>query len=348
MPKYTVTQNMGASLRNLRISKKVKAIEVAKAINKTGAYISKLENGVLNYIQQTDLFNIIDFLSQTEEEKQQSLSLLLHDTTMLFTKEESENEEWKLNLDYFYRKFPIPTEYQKFVIDKMKELSISIEELVSYANSNFDLYNNELFTKDLLDNAEKNYWYFNNGNSFLVVQLVCDDIKHVLYDKNISTNYSMLKCLLISIFRIEGYNHDEAYSKAHEILVNMNIQTLSEKEEIMDSYEKINEMHTILDQRNNENLPEPDRKLLTNLYEFTQQINMFAQIYDVNYSNKKIAMLLDNLKEDPILLMGLIGIDLKPLKNCDIQIKKEFLRALTDLISNYSVKKPESQLQDLL
>lgn len=342
MPKYIVTHNMGASLRNLRTKQNIKAIDIAKAINKTGAYISKLEKGVLNTIEQNDLFTIIDVLSQNEEDANNVLSLLLQDTTMQFSKEEAENEEWKLNLDYFYRKIPIPQEYKEFVITKISQLNITIDELVCYINSNFDLYNNSDLPKDLLDNAEKNHWYFNDGKSFIVVQLTSEDINRILYTNNIVTNYSMLKCILISLFRIEKIPRNKAYQEAHNILTSMKIQTLSEKEDIMNSYEKANEMHSILDQRENENLPESDRKLLSTLYEFTQQINSFAQLYDIDYSNKKLSVLVDNLKNDPILLMGFIGVDLAPLKDIDFKIKKEFVSAVKDLIDEFSIKKNHS------
>lgn len=348
MPKYIVTKNMGASLRNLRTKRNIKAIDIAKSINKTGAYISKLENGVLNTIEQKDLFNIIDTLCKDKDEKNEAISLLLNDTTMEFSKEESENEEWKLNLDFFYRQLPIPEEYKKFVIDKISNLNISLDELVTYINSNFDLYGDPTFPDDLLNNAEKNHWYFNNGHSFILVEMTVEDVKDVLYRENITTNYSMLKCLLISLFRIEKFSKKEAYLEADKILTNLEIQTLSEKEEIMNTYDKANEMHSILDQRNNKNLPTADRKLLTSLYEFTQQIHSFAQIYDIDYANKKLSTLITNFTNDPVLLMGFIGIDLNDLKDCDLQIKKEFVNAIKDLIAEYSIKKPDTNISELI
>lgn len=348
MPKFVVTQNMGAALRNLRQKRNIKAIDVAKSIDKTGAYISKLEKGILNTIERDDFLNIVKTLSKNENEFNEAIELLLKDTSMEFSKEEADNEEWKMNVDLFYRKFSIPQEYLSIVRKKITDLNISIPELVSYINANSDLYSNEKFDKTLLDSSDKNRWIFNNGNSFIVVEVTEDDLESVIYKDGVATNYSMLLCILVSLFRLEKYSHDEAYKEAHKILSDLKIQTLTEKEAIMKAYDKKNEMHTVLDQRENSELPEEDRKLLTFLYSFTKRVNSFAQMHDVEYVNKRMSTMTDNLKNDPILFMGYIGINLEKLKDCDFQIKKEFVKAVKDLVEEYSVKQPIEKKEELI
>lgn len=348
MPKFVVTQNMGAALKNLRQRRNIKAVDVAKSINKTGAYISKLEKGVLNTIEKDDFLHIIKALSKNENEYNEAIDLLLTDTSMEFSKEESDNEEWKMNMDLFYRKLYIPPEYLSIVNEKIQKLNISITELVAYINANYDLYDCGEFDKAMLDAAEKNRWIFNNGKSFIVVEVTEEDLETVLYTDKVATNYSMLMCILVSLLRLEKLSHNDAYEEAHRILSSLQIQTLSEKESIMQAYDKKNEMHSILDQRENNALPEADRKLLTNLYDFTRQINYFAQMHDIEYTNERMSTLIDNLKVDPILFMGYIGIDLNKLKDCDFKIKKQFVHAIRDLVEEYSIKKPSEEKQELI
>ncbi|WP_418752459.1 helix-turn-helix domain-containing protein [Frisingicoccus sp.] len=347
MPKFNVTQNMGAALRNLRIRQNVKAIDVAKAINKTGAYISKLEKGTLNTISEEDLITIINTLSTTQEDFYKNIELLLSDTSMEYSEEESQNEEWKLNLELFYQRFSVPEEYITIAKKKMNELSISIKELTDYINSNFDLYNDERLSKEDLDNAEKNHWYFNNGTSFIVVHMDESDIYKVLNGKDISTNYSMLLCILVSLLRLEKTPYNEAYSIARKTLADLKILTLSEKEAIMQAYDQRDKMHSIIDQRNNENLPEADRKLLNSLYTFIEKTNSFAQIHSINYVNERMDSMIENLTNDPILFMGYIGVDLSKLKDCDIKLKREFVNAIKELINEYSIKTPKND-QELI
>lgn len=340
MPRFIVTPEMGIALKNLRIQKNVKAIDVAKSISKTGAYISKLEKGVLNTIDENVLVNIIRNLSNSEEEFNENIKLLLTDSVLKYSKKEAENKEWRLNLDLFYRKIKVPESYHNLVKNKLNVLNVSISELTTYINSNSDLYQDEHFSNELLDQAEKNHWYFNNGDSFIVMHIEEETLEKVIFSNEISANYSILFCILMSLLRFEKLSHDDAYREAKKLLSDLKIQTLSDKEALMDSYDKLDEIHSILDQRNNTALPEEDLELLTTLYNFTNKINSFAQIQSVEYVNKKLSVMLDNLSTDPITFMGYIGVDLSKLKDCDFQIKKDFVAAIKDLIEEYSIRKP--------
>ena len=84
MPKYPVTKNMGAALRNLRQQRKVKAVDLAKSINKTGAYISKLEKGDLNLDESVKKFEegmkISKECSKILEEAEHKITILTKDS----------------------------------------------------------------------------------------------------------------------------------------------------------------------------------------------------------------------------------------------------------------------------
>lgn len=343
MPKYKVSKEMGTALRNLRLRQEKKATDIAKAIGKTGAFMSKLENGALNTIQEKDLINIIRELSEDEKSFYKNIELLLTDSSIEYSKKESEEEEWRLNLELFHQKFSVPEEYFKIVKEQMDTLNISAKELADYINSNSDLYNNDDFTKEQLDSAEKNHWYFNNGKSFIVVNIEPESIENFLNSNDkVYANYSMLLCILVSLFRLQKFSSEDAYKNAYSILDKLKIYTISEKESIMQSYEKAEKMHTILDQRDNENLPESDRKLLTSLYTFVRKTNAFAQAHSIDYVNSRMDIMVNNLTIDPIMFMGYIGINLEKMKDCDISIKRELVNTIRSLVDEYSIRKPKN------
>lgn len=348
MPKYTVTQNMGAALRNLRQARDIKAIEVAKYINKTGAYISKLEKGQLNTIEEDDLIEIIHAVSKTEDEFNEAIDLLLKDTTKIYSEEESENEEWRMNMDLFYRQIPIPNEYISLIKEKMSTLNVTVPEIVAFINANYELYDDETIPNDMIEHAEKNHWIFNNGNPFIVLDISEDIIDDVLSGKAKSANYSLFTCILLTLFRFERLSNKEAYEATNKALSDLKIFTLREKEEIMRSYDNIDNMHTILDQRDNPNLSETDRRLLNALHKFVKQIQLFSEMYNSEYSCKKIETMLENLINDPILFMGYIGIELNKLQDCDFEVKKDFVQAVKSLTDEYSIRKPKEKPQELL
>lgn len=348
MPKYTVTPNMGSALRNLRQNRNIKAIDVAKKINKTGAYISKLEKGLLNTIAEKDLIGIIRAVSNSEEEFNEAIDILFQDTTKIYSDEEIKHEEWLMNMDLFYRKIPIPPEYINLIKEKMEKSNITIKELVEYINANYELYNDETLPNEVIEHAEKNHWIFNNGRPFIVLELSEDVVSDVLTGKAKSTNYSLFACLLLTLYRFEKLSNAEAYEATNKTLAELKIFTLKEKEEILQTYDNIQNMHTILDHRENPNLSESDRKLFTSLYEFVKQIQIFSEMYDTDYSCEKIDVMLKNITNDPVLFMGYIGIDLTRLQDCDFQIKKDFVNAIKALVDEYSVREPKEKIQELI
>ncbi|MCR5836914.1 MAG: helix-turn-helix transcriptional regulator [Lachnospiraceae bacterium] len=335
MPRYTVTNQMSSMLRALRTRKNIKAIDIANKIGKTGAYISKLEKGVLNTIESNDFFNIISILTDKDDDINDIISNILRDSKLNYSKEESSKEEWLLNLDYIYRIICVPKTYSHYISTYMAENNIKIELLVDFINSNQDLYNNDDIPNSSLDSAEKNYWYFNEGHSFIVMSVTINQIQKILNNKDTSANYSLLRCILFAIYRLTNYEEKKAYSKAHEKLLEMNIITLEEKIDIMNTYEDLEKMHTVLDQRDNKNLPEIDRQLYRNLHTIVQICNSFSELHDPKYTNEKISCLANNMEIDPILVMGLFGVDLTPLKDIDIKLKRDFVNEFRSLVTKY-------------
>lgn len=346
MPKYTVTKNMGSALKNLRQYRKVKAVDLAKAINKTGAYISKLEKGELNTIDCDDFIEIIRVMSNSEAEFAEAIDTLLKDTSMEFSEEEKHNEEWKLNLDYFYRALPVKEEYKTLVKSKMKELNISSIELSNYINSNFDIYNDNTLNKADLDKAPRNRWIFNERCSYVLMEIPAEDIDKILESKKYSC-YGVMFCILMSLYRLEKYEKDKAYLQAHNDLENMRILTLKDTEEVMQAYGEEEKMHDLLSQRNNDNLPIENRKLLTSLNDFVRHIHSFS-VFNVNYANEKVSTLNASLEADPVITLKLIGTDITPLKDKPITLKKEFFKALEDLIREYSSRQVDEEPPELL
>lgn len=347
MPKYTVTKNMGSALKNLRQYRKVKAVDLAKAINKTGAYISKLEKGELNTIDCDDFIKIIHTMSQNKEEFAEAIDTLLKDTSMEFSEEEKHNEEWKLNLDYFYRVLPVKEEYKTLVKAIMEELNISSVELSNYINSNFDIYNDDALSKTELDKAPRNQWIFNEGNSYVLMEISVEKIEKILKSDNKYSCYGDMFCILMSLYRLKKLEKEKAYLQAHNDLENMQILTLRDTESVMRAYGEEKKMHDLLSQRNNNNLPDENRKLLTSLNDFVQHVHSFS-VFNINYANEKISTLNACLDTDPVIALKLIGTNILPLTNKPTKLKKEFFNALEDLIQEYSTREIDEEPPELL
>ncbi len=340
MPRFEVTKNMGSSLKAVRTKKNIKAMDVAKSIDKTGAFISKLEKGDLKTIEVRDLYDIVLYLTGDEEEIDDTLATILKTASINYSSFEKEKEEWFLNFDYFYRTISVPNKYVEYVNHQLSDNKITQKELVNYINSNKDLYNDENLTAEQIHNSEKNTWYFNEGHSYVVMETSLEEVASLLSLKNNESNYGLLFCIVLSIFRLTGTEKDAAYFKTDELLKSFNIYTLMEKQEIIDSFETNDKMNSLLDQKDNTNLSEEDRHFYSLLYQFTEECDIFAELHK-EYMNKKLETFIDNFKNDPVLVVGLMGVDLSKMHDTDIKIKKELVNSINKLIDEYSKKEPD-------
>ena len=336
MPKYEVTEQLSSAIRTVRLQNNIKATDVAREIGKTSAFISKLENGSLKTIKSEDLHNIVIFLSKDDDRLDDIFISLLSSANLNYTKKESEQEEWILNLDYFYRKFNIPVAYVNYVNEYMDSHNISVPTLTKYINKNSDLYDNPSLSDTLIHSSEKNHWYFNNGNSYIVMDVKDEDIDKILNKTKKVANYSLLLCIVFSLYKLTGIERTDASKKAKETLRSFNIYTIYEKNQKMSDYSRLNNMHSILDQRENEMLPIEDRKLYQKLFELVNFFAHFAEVYDNDYLIKKLSVFLSNAKADPVLLTAFMGIDLSKLKSVDYSIKKDFINQTNSLIDETS------------
>ncbi len=347
MPKFTVTKNMGAALKNLRQSRNVKAIVLAKEINKTGAYISKLEKGDLKTIDCNDFIKIIRKMSNDENEFREAIDLLLKDSSMEFSEEEKLNEEWKLNLDYFYRTLLIPDEYKILIKSKMEQLQINSTELSNYINGNFDIYDNEKLDKQELDKETRNRWIFNNGESYVLMEIPAEKIDWMLESSKNFSCYADMFCILMSLYRLEKIDKENAYLQAHNDLASIGILTIRDTEDIMIEYSEEQKINDLLSQRNNKNLPSENRKLLSELNTFVKNVHSFS-IVNINYTNEKMSAINKVFDEDPVIALKLLGTNILPLKDKPTQLKKDFFNALDDLIQEYSSKEVSETPLELL
>ena len=219
MPKYEVTEQLSSAIRTVRLQNNIKATDVAREIGKTSAFISKLENGSLKTIKSEDLHNIVIFLSKDDDRLDDIFISLLSSANLNYTKKESEQEEWILNLDYFYRKFNIPVAYVNYVNEYMDSHNISVPTLTKYINKNSDLYDNPSLSDTLIHSSEKNHWYFNNGNSYIVMDVKDEDIDKILNKTKKVANYSLLLCIVFSLYKLTGIERTDASKKAKETLM---------------------------------------------------------------------------------------------------------------------------------
>ncbi len=340
MAKLTVTENLGLCLKNLRIKYNVKAIDVSKHINKSGAYVTKLEKAEIKSIDKDELLDIVNFISHNDKEDvNKVIEQILNECNLQFSKEEIEQEEWMMNFDTVLRKIPIPSSLIDFLNLKFKELSLSAEEVAYYINSNHDLYSdNNIFLYGDISSHPKNVWIFNNGESYIIMDVNKDTIDNILIGKTDSCNYVTMQAIVLTIYKKMDYSLDKAYAETFNKLNEFKFYSLIEKKRIHSSADTKQDI--------NKYLSEFEIKNMNMIRNILHHIKLFSD-FDLKYANSKLENLNNNFENDVSLTLAFLGVDISKLKDFDISIKREFIKEVTELVNEYSTRSAKEDFQKI-
>lgn len=337
MAKLTVTENLGSCLKNLRIKYNIKAIDVSKYINKSGAYITKLEKAEIKSIDMDELLKILAFITQNndDDDVNKVIEKILNECNLQYSKEEAEEEEWMMNFDTVVREIPIPIALKDFLNHKLNELSLSTDELSNYINSNFDLYDdNNVFLYGDISNQPRNLWIFNNGKSYIIMHLEKKTIDSILSGERDCCNYVTMQSIVLTIFKKMNYSVDEAYKETYNKLNEFKFYSLTQKKRILSAHDAEKDITKYLNEFETNNL--------TIINNIIHHIKFFSDI-NLKYTNSKLEKLNKNFEIDPSLTMAFLGIDISKLKKIDVETKREFIKEVNNLINEYSIKTSEEE-----
>ena len=176
MSKIRLTKELSNLIRNTRLNNKIKAIELAKYLNKSISYVSKLENSDLKYIDFKLVENILKFLTKNSNEDFQSF---INKTIEKFHIEEidenkikEEEQDWIIK---FELEITISNQLINFIKEELSQLNISSKKLIEIINENKDIQNMNIdFNK-----YAKNTGIEIDNNSVIIFDLnknIIDDI----------------------------------------------------------------------------------------------------------------------------------------------------------------------------
>ena len=94
MARVIVTQELADTLRSIRIQNKIQAKLLANHINKSPAYISKLENGNIQTIDNNELYDILKLIIGDAGNYDEIAERIYASLKFKYTKKEIEEQVW--------------------------------------------------------------------------------------------------------------------------------------------------------------------------------------------------------------------------------------------------------------
>ncbi len=335
MPRATVTKELSETIRNIRLQNKVSSHDLAKHINKSPAYISRLENGSIQSIDTEDLYSLFRFICK-EKNSIELANELYRSLTINYSQKEIDEQIWFKNFDTVECLLPIPEDLIKFFIETLKRLNISRQELLYRINSNEAIPENEKNNPKI----PFNQWYSrkeSKGNaSSIKINLSEDTLNKILDNKTKNGPYIFVFAILFYLTKIENFGEIVSLSpKENEALMN---QTT----ELLDKYKfySIEEKNALISQtKSKEELLE----LLTSFdktnYEIINDIISgfrAATTHNILDTNNKLDLFRENMHWDLGFMLKLTSLDYKSLENVSVSRRKEFLNDIVNLIEQYN------------
>jgi len=340
MARFDVTPELASVIKSTRISQNVTAKSVAEHINKSQAYISKLEKGELKSIDQTLLISIFEYILGSEEAFQEflndTLSPIFSSLTLRLSKEEIDQQLWYKNFDTVLRLIPIPESLVQSINEKMVDNNIDIYTLVERINANEMMVNDG---KDL--NAyPSNTWFIDNDNGkvnseYIKISLDLQTLNDILSLKTQSTNYMTMFATVFYLFLIENYANSKTINK-EEYLGNWKKTTSFLNQHHFYSLEEKRylESKAKTESEIDELMSDFDRDNLNTLNEIIRVFKVYSDV-DIIKTTKYLTEFKKNLKWDGGFILSLISLSFYSLENLTTSQRKNLLLEITQLLNKY-------------
>lgn len=333
MSRTIVTPELAETLRAIRLKNNISAKSLASHINKSPAYITKLEKCGLKSIDNKLIDEILKFIISDDLEGEKIAEEIYSSLKLRYNKREIAEQLWFLNYDTVLRMIPVPSKLIDFFYDKIKGNKIEIPYLLSRINSNEALSEEEI--KD--ESIEFNNWYSfkNDGVQSIKIKLDFNQVNEILNKTVTVAPYVVIFCILFYILKIEKFGdtvkisgkvNQDLMDETTNILNKFKFYSLVEKNNIIanaETEEQLKELLSSFDYENQEILS----KILS---EFK-----FASEVAVDITNKRLNEFESNLRWDIWFMLRIVSLDYKGLSETSTTLKKDFINEVDELIERY-------------
>lgn len=336
MPKIEVTQELCDALRTLRLQNKLQSKDVAKRIEKSPAYLSRLENGNIHYIDYLTLNKLIKIISNSDEINDSVIEALVDTLKLKYTKKEIAKQLWLQNFDTLECQIPIPAELIDDINEAITQNEIDRDYLLARINSNESLEPEELKNSKL----SKNIWYQKDDSDqpfqYILIEMSSDELDNYLDKKATSGSYIYVFCIAFYVKKIINYgntvkldedSYNKLYQETSEYLKSFKFMTYSDKAELARTAKSKEELDSLMNTFDEQ------------FYDLTAEIFSgfkYLSMHNIKTTNERLASFKDNMRWDLGFMLKLVDLHYRDLEDTSIDNRKRLLKEIEELIIKYS------------
>lgn len=341
MAKIIVTKELAETLKTLRIQNGIKSNELATKINKSPAYITKLEKGAIQTLKEEEFDKILGYILKDLSNSDEVAETLYSSLKIKYSDEEIERQLWFNNFDTVVRLIPLPIELIEEINKMIEECSINKEYLLKMINSNQFLSDEEINN----DSIPYNEWYEDENKGTCIKIKLDEKIYYGILNGEVDSisyiyPYTILYYIFViksekSIYEMKNLDCNEFQNNATSILNKHKFYSILERERLLSGRRTEEEKEAILNSFDLEN-----SKIINGI------LGEFKFIADANIvvTNERLKLFLENLTSDVGLMLKLVSLKFNKLEGCDVETKKAFIKEVEELIEKYCSTEKDIEL----
>lgn len=334
MPRAIVTPELAETLRGIRLQNKVQAKNLAAHIQKSAAYISKLENGNIQTIDTKELYKILEYISN-ENDSVELADQIYQSLKFKYSAKEIEEQLWFINYETVECLLPLPEDLVDDMNIRIKRLNISRQYLNNRINANEALPEEEL--KD--DSIGYNQWYQrkdpdNNAKS-IKIKLSESKMEDILEKKYDVVPYVFIFAIMYYLLKIEKYGDtvsitfEEGNALMRQTTTELNVHkffSISEKNHLIAQKQTKEEVQELLSSFDKDNI-----EIINNILSGLR----VASEHNIKLTNKQLSQFDENMRWDLGFMLKVVSMKYCDLKKISISNRKKLLSEIEALIKKY-------------
>lgn len=334
MARAIITPELSDMIRSMRLQNRYTSSELANSINKSTAFISRIENGIIKTIDTDDLYRILKELIKENSESKIAEDIY-NSLTIKYTSEEIKNQLWFTNYETVKCQIPIPVALIDDINTRLMKTNATRELLLQRINSNESLPEKEAKNESI----PLNQWYTSKlgDQSYrsIKIHITEKQLSSILNKSTQSCAYIFIMAISFYLFKIERYNEKITLTDAE------NLELMNTVTNYLNSYKyySTSEKNRLLRGAKSQ---EEYRKILTSFdveyYDLIIDIISgikYASERNISDTNDKLRAFDKNMHWDLGFMLKIISLGYSDLEAITVTEKKKLIQDIEKIIKDY-------------
>lgn len=336
MARFEVTPMLAEGIRLVRVQNNIASKELAACLDRSPAYISKLEKGEIKSIEDSELTAIFNCIVSEKDTLQEKIETFLDSIKTRYANTYIQNQMWFINYAWIICKHPVPTAMVERIRQWIDEENINVAELVAKINANEDLLETERNDPSFPFNQWRQDYIGDTPNAISIkVNVEISEVKDFLSGKTAETNYLLAYVIVRHLFRMTKHPKTESLSPEERKDIDLATDNFLATYEFFSLIEKIaiKRSHAIKSELSMlfSSDSEDVRAFVESLKVFLEALKPLGE----QKSTTGLTSLSDTLTWDAAFALKVMQLPFAKLKDISFTNKKQLLTDMEMLIQRY-------------